>query len=443
MACARESSLAGYLSLVSTGQFPVPTGQYPVPEYAPPPTLDAPASGAIGFVLRLGKALHQSGYPAHQLERALALVARRLGLDAQFFSTPTSIFAAFGAADRQQTTMTRVEPGEVNLARLSRLDTVMRDVIGGRVSALQGSARVDHVLSATSPYPAWLTMLAFGLASAAVAVLLGGGLREVSVAGLLGLVTGGIGVVTAPYRTAQAIFEPLAAFSVALLAAVGELVVGPYATGIATLAGLVVLLPGLMLTVAMTELATQNLASGTARLAGALITFLSLAFGVALAAKVSALFLNVPPAATAHALPAYTAHGAVLVAALAFCVLLKAEPRDAGWIVLACALSFYSARAGREQLGPELGAFLGALVIGVASDLFARGFKRPSAIAQVPGVLIIVPGSVGYRGIMSLLESETVAGIDTAFQVALIGVSIVAGLLVSNVLVPGERLPEQ
>lgn len=427
---------------MSTGQFPVPTGQYPVPEFAPPPELSAPAAGAIGFVLRLGKALHQSGYPAHLLERALTLVARRLGLEAQFFSTPTSIFAAFGVADRQQTTMTRVEPGEVNLARLSRLDGVMRDVIGGRATALQGSARVEHLLAAPGPYPAWLTVLAFGLASSAVAVLLGGGRLEVAIAALLGLVTGGIGVVTGRSRTAQAIFEPTAAFAVALLAALAEGIVGPYATGIATLAGLVVLLPGLMLTVAMTELATQHLASGTARLAGAMITFLSLAFGVALAAKVAALGFDLPAAAPPVPLPAWTAHLAVAVAVLAFCVLLKAEPRDAGWIVLACALSFYSARAGREQLGPELGAFLGAFVIGAASDAFARGFRRPATIALVPGVLIIVPGSVGYRGIMSLLESETVAGIDTVFQVALIGVSIVAGLLVSNVLVPGERLPE-
>jgi len=224
---------------VSTGQFPVPTGQYPVPEFAPPPELSAPAAGAIGFVLRLGKALHQSGYPAHLLERALTLVARRLGLEAQFFSTPTSIFAAFGVADRQQTTMTRVEPGEVNLARLSRLDGVMRDVIGGRATALQGSARVEHLLAAPGPYPAWLTVLAFGLASSAVAVLLGGGRLEVAIAALLGLVTGGIGVVTGRSRTAQAIFEPTAAFAVALLAALAEGIVGPYATGIATLAGLV------------------------------------------------------------------------------------------------------------------------------------------------------------------------------------------------------------
>jgi uncharacterized membrane protein YjjB (DUF3815 family) len=51
---------------------------------------------------------------------------------------------------------------------------------------------------------------------------------------------------------------------------------------------------------------------------------------------------------------------------------------------------------------------------------------------------MIVPGSVGYRGLMSLLEDQVVVGIEAAFQMVLIGVSIVAGLLVSHVLVPPE-----
>ncbi|MDX2184265.1 MAG: threonine/serine exporter family protein [Gemmatimonadaceae bacterium] len=423
---------------MSTGQFPLPTGQFPVPEYAPPSGEGTADPGAVGFVLRLGKALHQNGYPAHQLEQALALVARRLGLTAQFFSTPTSIFAGFGTPDRQQTTMTRVEPGDVNLARLSRLDQVMRDVLDGRATALQGSARVEHLQVAPGPYPRALTVAAFGLASGAVAVLLGGGWREILTAALLGVVTGLLDAVVAPFRRARTIFEPTAAFAVALLAALAGVWLGGYGQGIATLAGLIVLLPGLMLTTAMTELATQHLASGTARLSGALITFLSIAFGVALASKVAPLLMTIPATAAASPLPSWTTYPAIVVAALSFTVLLRAEPADAGWIVLAGALSYLSARAGRERLGPELGAFIGALVIGVASDVFARVFRRPSAITQVPGVLIIVPGSVGYRGLMSLLNDQVVVGIETAFQMALIGVSIVAGLLMSNVLVPGE-----
>ena len=56
----------------------------------------------------------------------------------------------------------------------------------------------------------------------------------------------------------------------------------PFATSTATLAGLIVLIPGFMLTIAIRELSTRHLASGTARLVGAGITFLGIIFGVAL-----------------------------------------------------------------------------------------------------------------------------------------------------------------
>ncbi|HEY5906922.1 MAG TPA: threonine/serine exporter family protein, partial [Vicinamibacteria bacterium] len=55
------------------------------------------ADTARAFVLALGQALHAHGYAAHRLEESLFQVSRRLGLEGQFFSTPTAIFVSFGA----------------------------------------------------------------------------------------------------------------------------------------------------------------------------------------------------------------------------------------------------------------------------------------------------------------------------------------------------------
>ena len=73
----------------------------------------------------------------------------------------------------------------------------------------------------------------------------------------------------------------------------------PFATPTATLAGLIVLIPGFMLTIAIRELSTRHLASGTARLAGAGITFLGIIFGVALGNRL-ALVVAGPRAAGAR-----------------------------------------------------------------------------------------------------------------------------------------------
>jgi uncharacterized membrane protein YjjB (DUF3815 family) len=58
---------------------------------------------------------------------------------------------------------------------------------------------------------------------------------------------------------------------------------------------------------------------------------------------------------------------------------------------------------------------------------------------MVPGILFLVPGSVGFRSFASLLESDVVSGVETAFRMALVAIALVAGLLVANVVVPPRK----
>jgi uncharacterized membrane protein YjjP (DUF1212 family) len=62
--------------------------------------------------------------------------------------------------------------------------------------------------------------------------------------------------------------EPLVAFVVTTVAFTIDSLMGTHSDFATSLVALVVLLPGLMFTVALTELSTRHLASGTARLSG-------------------------------------------------------------------------------------------------------------------------------------------------------------------------------
>ena len=111
------------------------------------PALPSDERAAVGFLLRLGRALHSHGLPADALENALQAMSERLGLEANFFTTPTSIFAAFGPPEQQHTHLIRVFPGDVDLGKLARLDAVSRDVEHGRIAVLEGSARIDAIMA--------------------------------------------------------------------------------------------------------------------------------------------------------------------------------------------------------------------------------------------------------------------------------------------------------
>jgi len=79
--------------------------------------------------------------------------------------------------------------------------------------------------------------------------------------------------------------------------------------------------------------------------------------------------------------------------------------------------------------------------VGSASNIFSRLLDRPSQVLVVPGILLLVPGSIGYRSLNAMMEREVVSGIETAFSMLVIAVSLVAGLLMSNAVTPRRSLP--
>ncbi len=414
------------------------TGWTPAQGY--PVTPSPGADDRITFILRLGRSLHNSGYAAHRLEEALELTSDRLGLIGQFFSTPTSIMASFGPHDDQRTFLIRVEPGESNLGKLARTDEVTRDVLNGQATPLQGSRRLEAIEAAPAPYPDWLSTAAFAIVSGCGARFLGGGWPEVVGALGIGLVIGLLAILTSRVVGLSRVFEPVAALTASLIAALLAALGFPMSVFLATLAGVIVLIPGLMLTTAMTELSTRHLASGTARLMGAMVLLLGIAFGIALGTKIASLALGTIPVIVPTELPEWTLYLALLIAPLCFSVLLKAETRDMPWIIVAGMLAFGGARLGIHTLGPELGAFGGALLTGIGSNWYARITNRSSQIVLVPGLLLLVPGSIGLRSLTSFVNNDVVVGMDGAFKMVLIAVSLAAGILIAQIVSPKRTL---
>jgi len=399
---------------------------------------------AIAFVLKLARGLHAHGYPAHRLEAALTRVSLRLGLEGQFFSMPTGLFASFGAGEDQRGFQIRVEPGAMDLRTLVALEQVADAVAEGTIDPAEGSRRVDAAMEAPAPYPAWLTTLCFAVTSGAAARFFGGGLREIAVSSGVGLVIGLLALAASRVAALGRVFEAVAALTSALLACVAARYIGPVSVYIPTVAGIIVLVPGFTLTVAITELATRNLVSGTARVAGAAGTFLAIGFGVAIGTRVGEALVGPTPAMRPVVLPLWTEWVALLIAPLALTVLLRAPLRDVGWIELAGILAFGGARAGTLLLGAELGTFLGAFVVAAASNAYARWLDRPSAVPLVPALLLLVPGALGFRSLSSLIERQTVPGVEAAFRMTLVAISLAMGLLFGQLLVPprGARRTE-
>lgn len=391
------------------------------------------AEEAFAFVLELGRALHVYGASTPRLEGMLAMVAMRLGIEARFYATPTALIVGIGPARDGRTAFVRFDPGEVDLAKMSALYDVAIAAAEGELTPRAGTVRIGEILSAKARGSLPLMVVCMGLASATTAVFLSGGPREVTLAGAIGLVVGLI--MQLPAR-GQGIAAPLAATVASALATFGAAHYGPAAPVLVTLAAVIMLIPGLALTIAMNELATKNLASGSARLAGVFSQLLGIGFGLALGGRIAASLAPKVVAAPQVSWPISLLVVAVVLAGVAAATLMRAAPFDYGYIVGACAIAFFGARFGASVLGPLLGTFVGALLLALSSNAFARLMRRPVALTLVPALLLLVPGSLGLRGVFSLLSQDVLAGVSGWFQMVMVTISLVAGLLVANVVLP-------
>jgi len=394
----------------------------------------------IELLLRLAKALHRYGVPAHRLEGMMARLSETLGTQGSVYSSPTAIFASFGEPSELRTAMIRVEPGETDLGRLVDLDRLASEVMERKRDARQGLERLDAILAAPPSYGPGFTLLCFTLVATGATVLLGGQLRElvasVLISGWLGLLL----VLSKKRPGLDRVTEALGAFGAAAIAVTAARILGPFSTQTSIIAGLIPLLPGLTLTVAMTELAMRNLVSGTTRLTSAILVLLQLVFGVALGSQVDKLLPALPHLSADVPLPSWLLVPALVLATAATAVLFSAKPRDTPWIVLAGGVAYFGTRFGSLWLGPELGAFVGSVVLCTASNALARMRDKPALITIVPGLILLVPGSIGFRSLNAMLGNDPTVGVEIAFSMGLIAISLVTGLLVANVLVPPRKV---
>ena len=327
------------------------------------------------LVLRLGHSLHRHGAPAHRLEQTMEAVATGLGLEGHFFSSPTAILASFEAPAGPRSYLERVSPGDHDLERRGDLTALADQIAAGQADVLSALDRLDAIDAAPRRYAAAVVVFASAAASAAAAILFSASLWGVAIATLSG---GAVGAL-AHALSSPGMFMPVAAFVAAVAAF--ALVPDAGAANVVTIAGLIAIVPGLTLTVALTELATGHLLSGVARFAAAMTGFLQIALGVAIGrhvgqhAAVIALGLDVPTLVASGPSAEFVA---ITVAGLAFTVLLRARPRDVGWVVLAGFIGVGGVQLGTLLIGDRLGPFIGGLAVGVAGNLYERWRLRSS-----------------------------------------------------------------
>ncbi|MCC2615168.1 threonine/serine exporter family protein [Aestuariibacter halophilus] len=395
------------------------------------------------FIVKLGKMLHKYGTPAFRLEAYLTEVATYLGVHASFISTPTSLTFVIWSDKHEDeyTHAARLQPGDLDMNALSLTDELASSLLAGKLTLADADARLSEIDAMPSLYGKWITGGAFGLSTGAFAMLMGASWPEILWSGLLGLVAYLWTLWSMRSKRVHLMLEPVTAFFAGVLACAISRYLDPGINiPLIVLSSVIVFVPGLALTMGLAELSSRNMVSGTARVMDALMQLFKLYFGAFLGVSVGFSIFGENVYRPAESLPYWATWLSVFLLCIALVAIFRTRLKHLPW-AMASAFIAYSATAwSSEYLDQGLGAFVGAFALGVFANAFTRIVNQPSTIVAMHGLIVLVPGSKTYIGLNSFISGQDFVQADHVGQeVFLIFMSLVAGLIFANVVMPTKK----
>ena len=395
------------------------------------------------FILKLGKMLHKYGSPSFRLEAYLIEIATHFGLHASFNSTPTTLSIVLWSDHHEEeyNHSARMQPGDLDMNSLSRTDELAYELLSGDISLAEANMRLDKINIMPSPYGKSLTGIAFGLSTSAFAMLMGAGWSEIIYSGLLGLMVYFWTLWAFSSKRVSLMLEPLASFSVGFVAcAINHYSSSGFNIWLIILSSLIILVPGLSLTMGLAELSSRNMVSGTARIMDATMQLFKLYFGAFLGVSLGYQLFGQQELAMAVTLPIWVNWLGVLLLSIGLVAIFRTRIKHVPWAMTSTFIAYATSTWSSGYLENGLGAFVGAFALGVFANLFSRIVNAPSTIVAMHGLIVLVPGSKTYIGLNSFISGQDIIKTDHIGQETfLILMSLVAGLIFANVVMPTRK----
>lgn len=79
-------------------------------------------------------------------------------------------------------------------------------------------------------------------------------------------------------------------------------------------------------------------------------------------------------------------------------------------------------------------SFLGAFVVAIVAQLFARRYRMPMIIFSVSGIIPLVPGGIAYNTMRNIVELDYLMGMQNGIRAFMISGAIAMGLVFAEVI---------
>ncbi len=389
------------------------------------------------FIIKLGTSVHGYGPNALRLESFLSRLATSLGYSGAFRSTPTEIYFAISkkGSSWQRTHLATMDGTGLELARLAKVGELVDSVVAGQVTVSEATTRLDEIDKIPHPWGCIANALSYAFVGSGFAVLLSGGWWDILLSSLFSLVVYGMVLLAGRFGTRAAEWLPLSsAFVAGALVAMTKVLLPNLNIVLVTLAAILILIPGYPISVGIIELLGGRVVSGTANLMNGMVYLAKQFAGAWLGVRLVQLCCAVPTADGSPVSPHWICVFMPLLI-VGLCVVFQTAPRDFFWAAFGCAIAYAGILLGSTIAGGNLGNLFGTIIAVVYANLWARTTGRPTSIVLLPAIVLLVSGSIGFRGLAAVAAGQIATGEQQFLQMFVVALTIAAGLLVGNTIV--------
>ncbi|KAI8938365.1 hypothetical protein NX059_004260 [Plenodomus lindquistii] len=358
------------------------------------------------YIIRMCRALMLFGAPTHRLEEYLATTARVLEINSQYLYIPGCMLICFddNLTKTAEVKMVRTAQG-VNLGKLKDTHEIYKEVLHDVIDLDEALARLDAVIHAKDRHPVWLTVIMYGLASAAVSVFFKARLIDMPIIFALGCLLGLLQLVIAPLsKTYSTVFEISATILMSFLArAFGSINNGnTFCFSAIAQSAIAMILPGWLVLCSALELQSRAIVPGSIRLVFAIIYSLFLGYGITVGTAIYGAIDSNATNSTQCQDPMNPYWNFLFVPLYVFFTTFTVQAKYkqmpamifiafAGYVV-----NFY-ANMKFSSSAPIAYTF-GAFTIGILANLYSRLRHGVAAAVLLPAVYVQVPGSLASSG---------------------------------------------
>jgi uncharacterized membrane protein YjjB (DUF3815 family) len=201
---------------------------------------------------------------------------------------------------------------------------------------------------------------------------------------------------------------------------------------IATLSAVAIPLPGYGVSLGLAELAHLRIIRGSVHLFNGLITLCWLVLGAWLGVLFVQVFTPIPPTPAPEPVPQVWQWLAIPMLSLCLPVAFQVAPRDLFWSFAATAISYALEYAASFFGTSNVGIFFSAAVSTGLANIWARYFDRPTPILLIPIIVLLVSGSIGFRGLATIIEGNKHLGGEQFLDMIIVALLITVGVYVGD-----------